>query len=61
LCSIKDEGPGEGVKAKGVSGKEVHEIPDEEGQDPSTDWRVRETQIEGKDQNDVWSYPLNGE
>jgi hypothetical protein len=61
LCNIKDERPGEGVKAEDISRKEVHEIPHKEGQDSTRDQGVRKTQVEGKDQDDIRSDPLNGE
>jgi hypothetical protein len=61
LCNIKDERSGEGVKTEDISRKEVHEIPHEESQDSTRDQGVRKTQVEGEDQDDIRSDPLNGE
>jgi hypothetical protein len=59
--TIEEKGSGEGVKADGVSGKEIHQVSQNEYQDSSRNGRVRECQINDEDEKDVRSEALNVE
>ena len=61
LCRKKGKRSGEGVKAQGIAGKQVHEISHKESQDPAEERREDKGEIEGEDQQEIRPDPWNRE
>jgi hypothetical protein len=57
---VEQEGSRKGMKAKGVSGKEVNQITQKEGQDCARDRGKRNSKKEGEDQHEVRPDSLDG-